>query len=317
MNPIAIRLLSQQLVAPQFSDPAEVVSYMGAMQAQEYRMMRWAVAMRTRRPSAKAFKRAFDNGRIIRLHLMRGTWQLVSAEEYWMMIGLCAPKAIAVTKGWMSSNKISIPDEELMRVRDILARRAADLGSATKEDLVRALAEKDIRMDDHRLSYHIRMAEMSGTLCSGELLPMKATYALAADKVKPMAKMDKDEALIRFTRKYFQSRQPHAEKWQGREFYLTDDCRTRGFRKGKFLLIPPYDEYLISYKSRDIVLPPEHRHHAHNNSGIFQPVIAYDGTICGNWSPFKDDCQATSFEDASNPLDISEAWQAYKDYREK
>ena len=208
MNPIAIRLLSQQLVAPQFSDPAEVVSYMGAMQAQEYRMMRWAVAMRTRRPSAKAFKRAFDNGRIIRLHLMRGTWQLVSAEEYWMMIGLCAPKAIAVTKGWMSSNKISIPDEELMRVRDILARRAADLGSATKEDLVRALAEKDIRMDDHRLSYHIRMAEMSGTLCSGELLPMKATYALAADKVKPMAKMDKDEALIRFTRKYFQSRQP-------------------------------------------------------------------------------------------------------------
>ena len=27
MNPIAIRLLNQQLVAPQFSDPAEVVSY--------------------------------------------------------------------------------------------------------------------------------------------------------------------------------------------------------------------------------------------------------------------------------------------------
>ncbi len=61
----------------------------------------------------------------------------------------------------------------------------ADLGSATKEDFVQALAEKDIRMDDHRLSYHIRMAEMSGTLCSGELLPMKATYALIANKVKP------------------------------------------------------------------------------------------------------------------------------------
>ena len=55
MNPIAIRLLNQQLVAPQFSAPAEVVSYMGTMQAQEYRMMRWAVEMRTRRPSHKAF----------------------------------------------------------------------------------------------------------------------------------------------------------------------------------------------------------------------------------------------------------------------
>ena len=106
----------------------------------------------------------------------------------------------------------------------------------------------------------------------------------------------------------------HVEKWKGREFYLTDDCRTRGFRKGKFLLIPPYDEYLIGYKSRDIVLPPEHRHHAHNNSGIFQPIIAYDGTICGNWSPFRDDCRVSFFADAPSPENISEA---YKDYREK
>ena len=345
MNPIAIRLLNQQLVAPQFNNPTEVVHYMGAMQAQEYRLMRWAVEMRTRRPSAKAFKRAFDSGRIIRLHLMRGTWQLVSAEDYWMMIGLCAPKAIAVTKGWMSSNKITIPDEELMRVRNILAQTVADLGSATKEVLVRALAEKDIRMDDHRLSYHIRMAEMSGALCSGELLPMKATYALTANKVKQKKLMDRDEALMRFTHKYFQSRQPatledfvwwsglnisdckrgiellgntiHVERWKGRDFYLTDDCRTRGFRKDKFLLIPSYDEYLISYKSRDVVLPPEHRHHAHNNSGIFQPVIAYDGTICGNWSPFKNECQVSFFEDAFSQDDVNEAWQEYKVFCDK
>ena len=342
-NPATIRLLNQQLAAPQFSDPAELVGYMGAMQAQEYRMMRWAVAMRTRKPSAKAFKQAFDNGRIIRLHLMRGTWQLVAAEDYWMMIDLCANKAIAVTKGWMSSNKISIPDEELTKVRDILAQTAADLGSATKEDFVSALAEKDIRMDDHRLSYHIRMAEMSGTLCSGNLLPMKATYALTANKVKPKEKTDRDEALMLFTRKYFQSRQPatledfvwwsglnisdcrkgiallgnsiRVERWRGRDFYLTETCRIRGFRKGKFLLIPPYDEYLISYKSRDVVLPPEHKHHAHNNSGIFQPVIAYGGTICGNWSPFKDDCQTSFFSDDFHTEDIREAWQAYKSFR--
>ncbi|MCR4836568.1 MAG: winged helix DNA-binding domain-containing protein [Bacteroidaceae bacterium] len=342
-NPATIRLLNQQLAAPQFSDPAELVDYMGAMQAQEYRMMRWAVAMRTRKPSAKAFKQAFDNGRIIRLHLMRGTWQLVAAEDYWMMIDLCANKAIAVTKGWMSSNKISIPDEELTKVRDILAQTAADLGSATKEDFVSALAEKDIRMDDHRLSYHIRMAEMSGTLCSGNLLPMKATYALTANKVKTKEKTDRDEALMLFTRKYFQSRQPatledfvwwsglnisdcrkgiallgnsiRVERWRGRDFYLTETCRIRGFRKGKFLLIPPYDEYLISYKSRDIVLPPEQKHHAHNNSGIFQPVIAYDGTICGNWSPFKDDCQTSFFSDDFHTEDIKEAWQAYKSFR--
>jgi hypothetical protein len=345
MNPVAIRLLNQQLIVPQFSDPAEVVSHMGAMQAQEYRMMRWAVEMRTKKPSHKAFKEAYDSGRIIRMHLMRGTWQLVSAEDYWWMIDLCAPKAIAATTGWMHSNKISISDEELYRVRDILIQTAADLGSATKEDLVKALAEHNIQMDDHRLSYHIRMAELSGILCSGNLLPTKATYALSTEKVglRP-AQIDRDEALMRFTLKYFQSHQPatledfvwwsglnvndcrrgiallgdtiHKETWKGRDFYLTDNCRTRGFRTGKLLLIPPYDEYLIGYKSREIVLPPEYRHRAHNNSGIFQPIIARDGIICGNWSPFKKECQVNFFL-AEHAGDCQEEWTRYKTMIEK
>ena len=344
MNPVAIRFLNQQLAAPQFNNPAEVVSHMGAMQAQEYRMMRWAVAMRTRNPSANAFKRTYDSGRIIRLHLMRGTWQLVAAEDYWLWIELCAPRAIAVTKGWMHSNKIHIPDEELLSIRDILAQTATDKGSVTKEDLVQALAARDIRMDDHRLSYHIRMAEISGTLCSGDLMPHKATYALTAAKVPSPGKTDRDEALMRFTRKYFQSHQPatledfvwwsglnigdcrkgiallgdfiHVERYRGRDFYLTDNCRTRGFRKGKYLLIPPYDEYLIGYKSRDIVLPPEHRHRAHNNSGIFQPVIARDGIICGNWAPFKPICQPQFFTDDYTG-DLQAEWVAYQRFMEK
>ena len=345
MNPVAIRLLNQQLIASQFSDPAEVVSHMGAMQAQEYRLMRWAVTMRTKKPSAKAFKEAFDSGRILRLHLMRGTWQLVTTEDYWPMLDLCASKAISVIKGWMSNNKISIPDEEVLQIREILLQTAADKRSVTKEDFVQALAEKGIMMDDHRLSYHIRMAELSGLLCSGDLLPMKASYALTSDKVKPKAKTDRNEALMRFTRKYFQSRQPvtledfvwwsglnvsdcrkgiallgdtiHLEQWKGRDFYLTDDCRTRGFRKGQFLLIPPYDEYLIGYKSRDIVLPTEHTHRAHNNTGTFQPIIAHDGIICGNWSPFKAECQASFFENDYDIEDIQEAWQAYRAFLSK
>lgn len=343
MKPITTRLLSQQLAAPQFDTPAEVVDYMGAVQAQEYRMMRWAVAMRTRRPSAKTFKAAFDSGQIIRLHLMRGTWQLVSANDYWWMLGLCAPKATAVIKGWMSSNKISIPDEELMQIREVLVRTAADKRSVTKEDFEQALLERDIQIDEHRLSYHIRMAELSGTLCSGDLLPMKATYSLAADKVKQSGGMDRDEALMLMTRKYFQSRQPatledfvwwsglnisdcrkgmellgdaiHKETWKGRDFYLTDDCRTRGFRKGKFLLIPPYDEYLIGYKSRDIVLPQEHRHKAHNNSGIFQPVIAFDGVICGNWKPFKEEFEVEFFDEGTAEKGVEEVWHVYQRFK--
>ena len=341
-KPEAIRLLNQQLAAPQFDNPAEVVSHMGAMQAQDHGMIRWAVAMRTRRPSHKAFKEAYDSGEIIRLHLMRGTWQLVSAEDYWSFVLLCEPKAIAVTKGWMSSNKVSISAEEQQKVRNILEQTASKMGSVTREDFVGALAENHICMDGHRLSYHIRMAEISGILCSGDLHPTKATYSLATAKVKRPPHIDRDEALMHFTRKYFQSRQPatledfvwwsglnvsdcrrgiemlggwiHKEPWRGRDYYMTDDCRTRGFRRGKVLLIPPYDEYLISYKSRDIVLPAEHRHRAHNNFGIFQPIIARDGIICGNWSPYKDECQAEPFEVPLDMESVQHAWDNYKRY---
>ena len=38
-----IRLLNQQLLSPLFSQPKELVSWMGAMQAQNYSMVKWAV----------------------------------------------------------------------------------------------------------------------------------------------------------------------------------------------------------------------------------------------------------------------------------
>ena len=49
MDPILIRQLIKILFVLDFKSPEEVVNYMGAMQAQDYRMMRWAVAMRTQK----------------------------------------------------------------------------------------------------------------------------------------------------------------------------------------------------------------------------------------------------------------------------
>ena len=47
-----IRLHAQQLVAPQFDDPAELIRWMGMVQAQEYGSAKWAVALRLRTPAA-------------------------------------------------------------------------------------------------------------------------------------------------------------------------------------------------------------------------------------------------------------------------
>ena len=345
MNPISIRLLSQQLCAPQFSKPEDVVRHFGAMQGQEYRLMRWAVAMRTKKPSAKAFQKAYDSGKIIRLHLLRGTWQLVAAEDYHWMLDLFADKARRVIQGWMSANNISIPDDEYAQIRAILLQCASEKGSATKEDFVNTLAEHHIVMDDHRLSYHIRMAELAGVLCSGDLHPAKMTYALAETKVPQTEPIESDEALIRLARKYFQSHSPAtledfvwwsglgfidcrkaiallgteilSDKWKKNKFYLHFSARTRGFRKGDVLLLPPYDEYLIGYKSRDIALDETLRHKAHNNMGTFFPVIAHDGIISGNWKPFEKRLMVELFDGSDITPEIEAEWTKYQQYRNR
>lgn len=314
VNFVSVRMLSQHLSSPQFSAPEEVVSHFGVMQAQDYRMMRWAVSMRTVRPSIEAFKRAYDDGRIIRLHLHRGTWQLVCRDDYWWMLRLCGPKSAAAIRGWMHSNGIDLSEEELAEVRDILVREARRGGSVTKEDFVRALVSEGVVMDDHRLSYHIRMAELSGILCSGNLHQQKATYSLVESKIGPEPLLsDRDADLAMLARKYFQSHSPatledfvwwsglgtgdcrravglvgdelEKESVSGREFFIHSSCRTRGFRNERVILLPPYDEYLIGYKSRDIVLDAEHSHKAHNKTGIFYPVVVHNGRVCGNWKP--------------------------------
>ena len=113
MNPITARLLSQQLICPIFEDPSEVVSWFGAIQAQDYRAMRWAVTSRTRKPSFKAFQQAFDEGNIIRAHLLRCTWQLVSAEDFGWMRLLCYDKALATMNAWMGGYYRLIREKQL------------------------------------------------------------------------------------------------------------------------------------------------------------------------------------------------------------
>ena len=312
MNPVSARLLNQQLICPQFSSPLDVVEWMGAVQAQEYRMMRWAVGMRMKKPSAKAFEKDYNEGKIVRGHLFRTTWQLASGEDWRWMQDLCRTNALRGMAGWMKSNGVSISEAEQATIQQIFSDYLNRNRIAQKADFAEAVKDKGINMDEHRLSYHIRLAEYSGLLCSGDLFPMKHSYALVDMKLPQQNPVPKDEALALLARKYFRSHGPATledfvwwtgmnigdckagmeaiqselieERWKGLRFFHHQDSRTRGFRSGTVTLLPSYDEYLIGYKSRHVALHPDHTHRAHNSTGNFWPVILLDGEVVGNWS---------------------------------
>ena len=323
MNPISARLLGQQLICPQFTSPHDVVKWMGAVQGQEYKMMRWAISMRTQKPSAKAFQSDFDAGRIIRTHLLRTTWQLVAAEDYSWMLSLCRKKALAGLRGWMHANGVDISASEEERISAIFADTIAGRNDVMKEDLQEALLQRDIRMDEHRLSYHIRLAELSGLLCSGILHPSKRTLALTQERIAQGETPDEEESLYKLAQKYFQSHSPATledfvwwsglnigdcrravdflgneliqDRWKRQVFYVHAHSRLRGFRSGRIHLLPAYDEYLIGYKSRHVALHPDYRHHAHDNSGTFWNVVLKDGEVVGNWTLKSDKVQVKTF----------------------
>ena len=95
-----IRLLNQQLLSPLFFQPKELVSWMGAMQAQNYSMVKWAVGMRLKSATIQTVEKALRDGEILRTHVMRPTWHLVAAEDIRWMLKLSAGRIISANESY-------------------------------------------------------------------------------------------------------------------------------------------------------------------------------------------------------------------------
>ncbi len=337
MNIPNIRLLNQQLVAQEFTDVHDLVAYMGMLQAQEYRMMRWAVGIRMKRPSMAAFRSAYNSGRIVRTHLFRCTWQLVAAEDLRWMLKLCADRNKTAINGFTAYHGRVISEDEYNRANSLIRQALAGRSSTTKTMLVERLAELGLSDTTHAMSIFLRRAELDGIICSGELDDRENTYALIDERIPPAEEPSREEAVAMLARKYFRSHSPATledftwwsnlnvgecraaidalrdelieEKHDGAAYYIHQDCRTRGCRR-QTLLLPSYDEYLLGYKSRHHVLDDEFRPRAYSNNGLFYPIIVSGGRVVGNWHPKK----SAAFFRENDTQDITEQLDRYNKF---
>lgn len=100
-----LRLLNQQLANPLFHSPKELVSWMGAVQAQDYAMAKWAVGMRLASATVRTVEEALQKGEILRTHVMRPTWHLVAAEDIRWMLKLSARRIKAANEAYAKAGK--------------------------------------------------------------------------------------------------------------------------------------------------------------------------------------------------------------------
>jgi hypothetical protein len=95
-DPIAIaRLHNQRLLGNPCRAAAEVVAWLGAVQAQDYAGAKWALAQRTRASTDVAVEEACDSGAILRTHALRPTWHFVAPADIRWLAALSAPRVRA------------------------------------------------------------------------------------------------------------------------------------------------------------------------------------------------------------------------------
>lgn len=310
LNEIALlRLANQQISASKLKTEQEVVSWLGAVQAQDFPMSKWAVGVRLPGSTEKSVETAIDSGEIIRTHALRPTWHLVSAEDIYWALELSAPQIKTAARS--RDRELELTERAFSRCNTLLEKWLRDGHFLSREELLKLLADAGFSNDNNRVSHILMRAEIESIIGSGPAKAGKPTYALLAERVPVKKLLKRDEAAAELARRYFTSHGPatlpdfawwsglpvkecrqaieeiksdfNAEVVDGETYWFHPEVTVSGAENEKIYLLPAYDEFIISYKNRAAVLTFDNHLKTVSNNGIFRPVIVYNGQVIGIW----------------------------------
>lgn len=303
------RLISQKVTESDINGAKELVSYMGAIQAQDYAMSKWAVGVRLREPMLRQIDDSLLKGEIIRIHALRPTWHLVSADDVHWMLKLTSSR---IKSSMAARNKqLELTEAVLNRTNSILEKKLVSGIPMTRTELADELAKSGIRTDENRLSHILFSAELEAIICSGPEKENKQTYALLHHIVPVKKDLSRDESLAELARRYFTSRSPatiydfawwsnlslteirkavdligsdfHSETVGSQQFILPESFAWPQQTVNLVRLLPSYDEFLISYRDRSSSLSVVDNPKTVSTNGIFFPIVVVNGQVAGLW----------------------------------
>jgi hypothetical protein len=188
------RLLAQQIESHKFKSAKDLVSYMGAMQAQDYAMAKWAIGLRLQNSTDKKIEKAVHKSEIIRTHLMRPTWHFVAADDIYWMLELTAAQMKAATKS--RHRYLGLTEQIISKTNNIIEKTLRDGNHLTRDELMAVIAKAKVP-GNAEFSIHIMFrVETDGLVCSGELRNNKQTYALLSERIPKKKKSSKMRRLL-------------------------------------------------------------------------------------------------------------------------
>jgi hypothetical protein len=302
------RLRQQKLTQSEFRKPAEVVAWLGAVQAQEYSPAKWAVGLRAKGITDADVEQAFTRGALLRTHILRPTWHFVARADIRWMLALSAPRLHAVNA--YCYRQFEVDRRTVARSRVVLERALRGGHERTRTELASTLRRAGIAADGIRLAYLMMHAELDAVICSGARRGNQFTYALFEERVPPAPARTRTEALAELARRYFSSRGPAAIQdfvwWSGltvgeakigleeakaglehvridgRSYWFVESSASLRSVSGSVYLLPTYDELGIGYKDRSAMASvPRPRGLA--SPDVFANLLLIGGRLVGRW----------------------------------
>lgn len=304
---LRLRLSNEQLSRQTFSAPAEVVSWLGAVQSQDYASAKWALGQRLPNAADRTIEEAFTNGEILRTHVMRPTWHFVTPQDIRWILQLTAYRVKAIMAYY--NRQLGLTDEIFRQSNATIVKTLQGNKQLTRNELAVALQHVGLPSKGQALGHLAMQAELDAVICSGPRKGKQFTYMLLDERAAKTKPLTDEEALAELVKRYFTSHGPATTRdftwWSGLTVADTNkgikllgstlihevtDGKTYYFVPQKATsmpvsayLLPNYDEYTIAYKDRDDYYTPPEKPIISRDNVPFSHAIIIHGKIVGMW----------------------------------
>jgi hypothetical protein len=303
----ACRLHQQQITNKTFATPQSLVGYMGAIQAQDYPMSKWAIGLRVSESTDTEIEAALDSGQLVRTHVLRPTWHIVSGQDVRWMLAISKKQ---IKSAMSSYDKTLGIDAATYHKTNYLIIKALEDKCLTRAEVMNEIEKGGIATNSSRAVHFMMNAEIEGIVCNGVMRGKEQTYALMDEKVPKGLVFSHEEAVSELAKRYFTSHAPATIQdfnwWSGlgmgdcrkglesiksqlqsfdmdgKTYFIPKDLADIPFKESIFFL-PSFDEYCVSYKNRDAVFNAAWQSNAITSNGIFKPIIVVNGQVVGIW----------------------------------
>jgi len=306
---LKLRLHNSGLSHSPFKSAADAVSHLGAVQAQNFVAAKWALGLRIKNSTDEDIEKAFNEGTILRTHVMRPTWHFVVPEDIRWMLELTAPRVKALLAHY--NRKLELDDALFARSNVAIARVLQGHTYLTRQELKTVLTNTGIETSVQRLAHIIMWAELDGLICSGPRRGKQFTYALLEERVVKAKKLSREQALAKLALNYFTSHGPAQLKdfswWSGlavkdardaldlikskleqatldgKTYWFSTHTNVTTPKSPSAFLLSIYDEYTIAYKDRGDISEARDIERMISMGNALTAVIILNGKVAGTW----------------------------------